>query len=110
MNFDVRCDDFLLPVLSVQPLVENAIKHGLMGLESGGSVTVSAFETDSDYCVQVRDDGVGFDVNLTLDSKQHIGISNIRERLSAICEGTLTVESTPGSGTTVSIRIPKEVS
>ena len=38
VNFDVRCDDFFLPALSVQPLVENSIKHGLMGLESGGSV------------------------------------------------------------------------
>lgn len=66
-----KCDDFFLPALSVQPLVENAIKHGLMGLESGGSVTVSAYETDKDYCVKVSDNGVGFDVNAQLDDKQH---------------------------------------
>lgn len=110
VNFDVRCDDFFLPALSVQPLVENAIKHGLMGLESGGSVTVSAYETDDEYCVKVSDNGVGFDVNKQLDDKQHIGIKNIRERIETMCGGTLVVESGLGCGTTAVITIPKEVS
>ena len=110
VDFDIRCDNFFLPALSVQPLVENAIKHGLMGLESGGSVTVSAYETDTDYCVRVTDNGVGFDVNAQPDDDRHIGIKNIRERISAICGGRLTVESTPGSGTTAVIYIPKEES
>lgn len=108
VDFDVRSDDFFLPALTVQPLVENAIKHGLMGLESGGSVTVSVYETDTDYCVRVSDNGVGFDTDSQPDGKQHIGIKNIRERLSAICGGTLTVDSTIGSGTTATITIPKE--
>ncbi len=108
VDFDIRCDNFFLPALSVQPLVENAIKHGLMGLESGGRVTVSAYETDTEYCVKVSDNGVGFDVNAQPDGNRHIGIKNIRERISAICGGGLTVESTPGSGTTAVIYIPKE--
>lgn len=110
VNFDVRCDDFFLPALSVQPLVENSIKHGLMGFESGGSVTVSAYETDKDYCVKVSDNGVGFDVNKQLDDKQHIGIKNIRERIETMCAGTLVVESVLGCGTTAVITIPKEAS
>lgn len=110
VDFDVRSDDFFLPALSVQPLVENAIKHGLMGLESGGSVTISVYETDTDYCVKVSDNGVGFDTALKSDGRQHIGINNIRERLSAICGGRLTIDSTPGKGTTAVIYIPKEVS
>lgn len=109
VNFDVRCDDFFLPALSVQPLVENAIKHGLMGLESGGNVTVSAYENDDEYCVKVSDNGVGFDVNKQLDDKQHIGIKNIRERVETMCTGTLVVESVLGCGTTAVITIPKEV-
>ena len=108
VDFDVRSDDFFLPALTVQPLVENAIKHGLMGLESGGCVTVSVYETDTDYCVKVIDNGVGFDPDSQPDGKQHIGIKNIRERLNAICGGTLTVDSTLGSGTTATITIPKE--
>lgn len=110
VDFDVQTDNFFLPALSVQPLVENAIKHGLMGLESGGNVTVSVYETDTDYCVKVSDDGVGFDTALRSDGKQHIGIKNIRERLSAICGGRLTIDSIPGKGTTAVIYIPKEVS
>lgn len=109
VDFDVRSVDFFLPALSVQPLVENAIKHGLMGLESGGNVTVSVYETDTDYCVKVSDNGVGFDTNSKPDGKQHIGINNIRERLSAICGGSLTIDSAPGTGTTAVITIPKEV-
>lgn len=109
VNFDVRCDDFFLPALSVQPLVENAIKHGLMGLESGGNVTVSAYENDDEYCVKVSDNGVGFDVNKQLDDKQHIGIKNIHERVETMCGGTLVVESVLGCGTTAVITIPKEV-
>lgn len=108
MRFELNSDDFLLPALSVQPLVENAIKHGLMGLKSGGTVTVSSWETDKDYCVSVVDDGVGFDTSILLDDREHIGIRNIRGRIEAMCGGTLTVESTPGKGTKATITIPKE--
>lgn len=108
VRFQLGAGDFLLPALSVQPLVENAIKHGLMGLESGGTVTVSSYETDRDYCVSVVDDGVGFDPSILLDGRKHIGIRNIRGRIEAMCGGTLTVESTPGKGTKAVITIPKE--
>ena len=108
IRFELGSGDFLLPALSVQPLVENAIKHGLMGLESGGTVTVSSYETDKDYCVSVVDDGVGFDPSILLDGRKHIGIRNIRGRIEAMCGGTLTVESTPGKGTKAVITIPKE--
>lgn len=57
VHFDLQSEDFLLPALSVQPLVENAVKHGLMKLEEGGSITISTFETEDFYCVQVRDSG-----------------------------------------------------
>ncbi|MGN1417409.1 MAG: sensor histidine kinase [Oscillospiraceae bacterium] len=110
VDIDVRSDDFFLPALSVQPLVENAIKHGLMGLESGGSVSICAYETDTEYCVKVSDNGVGFDTTSQPDGKQHIGINNIRERLSAMCGGRLNIDSTPGNGTTAVIYIPKEES
>ena len=108
VRFELNADDFLLPALSVQPLVENAIKHGLMGLESGGTVTVSTYETDGNYCVSVVDDGVGFDTSILLDGREHIGIRNIRGRIESMCGGTLTVESAPGKGTKAVITIPKE--
>ena len=107
-EYDLKAEDFNLPALSVQPLVENAVKHGLMGLESGGKITVSTYETDTDYCVCVKDNGVGFDKTAFYDKKKHIGIENIRERLTAMCGGTLTVDSVLGKGTTAVITIPKE--
>ena len=107
-EYDLKAEDFNLPALSVQPLVENAVKHGLMGLESGGKITVSTYETDTDYCVCVKDNGVGFDKTAFYDKNKHIGIENIRERLTAMCGGTLTVDSVLGKGTTAVITIPKE--
>ena len=108
VRYDIQTEEFLLPALSVQPLVENAIKHGLMGLEEGGTVTVTTFETPTHYCVKVVDDGVGFDEAAPQDERKHIGIRNVRERLQVMCGGSLTVESQLGKGTTALIRIPKE--
>ena len=107
--FDLKASDFLIPALSVQPLVENSIKHGLMKLDKGGTVTISSFENDTHYYVSVKDNGVGFDTSILLDERKHIGLRNIRSRLESMCSGTLTVESAPGSGTTVFIMIPREV-
>lgn len=109
VKFDLRAGDFLLPALSVQPLIENAIKHGLMKLSSGGVVTVSSYETDTHYCVSVEDNGAGFDTSILLDERKHIGLRNIRCRVETMCDGTMTVESTPGVGTKVVISIPKGV-
>ena len=109
IKFDLRAGDFLLPALSVQPLIENSIKHGLMKLSRGGVVTVSSYETDTHYCVSVEDNGAGFDTSVLLDERNHIGLRNIRCRVETVCNGTLTVESTPGVGTKVVISIPKGV-
>ena len=108
IQYDLRSVEFLLPALSVQPLVENAIKHGLMGLEEGGIVTISAYETKEYYAVEVTDDGVGFDMDAGYDETKHVGIKNIRGRIEAMCRGTLTIESKIGSGTKATIKIPKE--
>jgi len=109
IQYDLRSVEFLLPALSVQPLVENAIKHGLMGLEEGGIVTISAYETKEFYVVEVTDDGVGFDMNAWYDETKHVGIKNIRGRIEAMCGGSLTIESEVGKGTKATIKIPREV-
>ena len=108
-SFEMKSEDFCLPALTVQPLVENAIKHGLMKLQKGGTIRVISYETDTNYCICVEDDGVGFDTSNLLDEKKHIGIRNIRDRLKVMVGGTLEIESTQGVGTKVRITIPKEV-
>lgn len=109
IEYDIRTTDFVLPALSVQPLVENAIKHGLMGLETGGTVVIRTFETQAHFCVEVKDNGAGFNTTLPLDEKKHIGLRNIRGRLKAMVNGDLIIESQIGRGTKAVIMIPKEV-
>jgi hypothetical protein len=108
IEYDVQSTDFLLPALSVQPLVENAIKHGLMRLETGGKVIIRSYETQTHFCVEVKDDGVGFDTSLPIDQKKHVGLHNIRERLRAMVNGELMIESEINVGTKAVIMIPKE--
>ena len=107
-TFEMNSDDFRIPALTIQPIVENAIKHGLMKLQKGGTIHVVSYETDTDYCVSVEDDGVGFDTSLWLEDRAHVGLRNIRERLKSMVNGTIEIDSTVGVGTKVLIKIPKE--
>ena len=109
IEYDVETTEFVLPALSVQPLVENAIKHGLMRLETGGTVVIRSYETPTHFCVEVKDDGVGFDTSLPIDDKKHVGLRNIRGRLKAMVNGDLILESKINVGTKAVIMIPKEV-
>lgn len=108
-SFEMRSGNFYIPALTVQPLVENAIKHGLMKLQKGGSIRVVSYETDTHYCISVEDDGAGFDTGVLIDERQHVGIRNIRARLQAMVKGTLEIDSAPGKGTKVLVCVPKEV-
>jgi sensor histidine kinase YesM len=107
-TFEMNSEDFHIPALTVQPLVENAIKHGLMKLSKGGTIRVTSYETDTHHCILVDDNGVGFDTSAIYDDRQHVGLRNIRERLKVMVNGTLDIESTVGVGTKVLVKIPKE--
>ena len=61
------------------------------------------------FCVEVTDNGVGFDTDAPIDEKKHLGLRNIRGRLNAMVNGDLVLESKPGVGTKAVIMIPKEV-
>ncbi len=104
---EMTCCDFSLPALTIQPIVENAIKHGILKKEEGGRVKVKIYETDSSYCISVKDNGVGFDV-AELGQNNHVGLRNIKSRLEAMCGGILHIESIIGVGTKITVEIPKE--
>ena len=107
--YDIDIVNFMLPPLTVQSLVENAVKHGVTKKRGGGSVTISTRETEDAYLVMVADTGVGFDLErYSEDGKVHIGIRNVRERLKNMVNGTLTITSVPGEGTTAVVTIPKK--
>jgi signal transduction histidine kinase len=71
---------------------------------------IRSYETTTHFCVEVKDNGVGFDTGLPIDEKKHVGLRNIRGRLKAMVDGELTLESKPDVGTKAVIMIPKEVS
>lgn len=109
VEYDIDTTGFMIPVLTVQPIIENAVKHGIGRKEDGGTVRLSVKETDSDYVICVEDDGVGFNkTEKKNDSRTHVGISNVSERLEAMSGGELFIKSEKGIGTTVIIKIPKE--
>lgn len=108
VEYDIETEEFLVPVLSVQPLVENAVKHGICKKNDIGTVKVSAKETEDAYIVEVKDDGVGFDPNEPLDDgKSHIGVSSVRSRIESMMGGKLEIESEVGVGTRSVLTIPK---
>ena len=108
VEYDINYTAFPVPALSVQPMVENAIKHGICKSKTGGTVRIGSSETDLFYIVTVHDDGTGFDVRKTIDDgRQHLGIKNSRYRIREMTGGSLDIASAPGKGTTVTIMIPK---
>ena len=110
IEYDIKCNNFSLPVLTVQPIVENAVKHGTSKKRGGGKVTISTYEDKENYIIKVSDTGCGFDPSKPKDDgKIHVGIENVRQRLANMCEGSLMIESEIGAGTVAVIKIPKGV-
>ena len=108
MAYDIKVSGFLLPPLTIEPLVENAVNHGIGVLPSGGCVTISTQELPEYYEVRVADNGAGFDPDvIPADGHAHVGISAVRSRLHILCGGTLDIRSAPGQGTAAIIHIPK---
>ena len=106
--YDITTKDFMLPALSVQPLVENAVKHGVGQKIGGGTVTIHTHETENEYIVRIIDDGVGFaEVEYADNEGTHVGIENTKKRLDMMLNAKLEIESKKGEGTTASILIPK---
>ena len=106
--YDVEATNFALPPLTVEPLVENAVKHGVTKKRGGGVITVSTRNAKDEYVVTVSDTGVGFDPDHYMeDGKPHIGIHNVKERLQRIIGGSLSITST-NEGTVAVITIPKK--
>jgi len=110
VRYDIACTGFSLPALTVEPLAENAVRHGVREKPDGrGTVVIATRETPDSYEITVTDDGPGFDPDrLPEDGQMHVGIANVRERLRQIVDGSLEYRSAPGEGTAAIIRIPKQ--
>lgn len=108
VEYNLLEKDFLIPMLTLQPIVENAVNHGITKRKEGGTIKISTFSDKTDYIITVFDNGVGFDPDAPpADNKAHVGLDNVRMRLLHMRGGVITVESSPGCGTQVTMRLPK---
>ncbi len=108
--FDIKDKDFDMPPFTIQTCVDNAIKHGLRPKEEfSGTVIVRTYLEKGNHITQIEDDGVGFDpdiLNNTSFTKKHVGIINSQKRLGLMCNGSINIKSTKGTGTIITITIP----
>ena len=104
---NIEADNFKIPPLVLQPLAENAIRHGLLHKKQGGTVSLHTWTENGENIIEISDDGVGFDTTKA-PGEESVGMKNVRFRLQYMVGGTMDVKSTPGQGTTVTIRIPEK--
>ncbi|MBO6207153.1 MAG: histidine kinase, partial [Lachnospiraceae bacterium] len=109
VEYDIQEEDFSIPALTLQPLVENAVRHGIRATNRTGMIHISSFLENGEVCVAVEDDGEGFDVaewekNIRENGgedesgRRHVGLANVRERIRKY-GGDLLIESKKGVGT-----------
>lgn len=109
IEYDIKDTNFELPLLSIQPIVENAVKHGVGMKEDGGTVKISTRETETSHEVIIEDDGVGFDVNEKKDDgRTHVGMENTKKRIGEMCGGEVIITSEIGKGTVAKVIILKK--
>ena len=106
----------VLPFLALQPLVENAVRHGLSGKPNGGTITITAENAGAECVIIVEDDGVGMDPSrLTEDlddahlSGAHVGLGNVDDRMRSAFgdDFGLVVDTNVGAGMKITLRVPK---
>ena len=106
--YDIKTTDFDVPPLTIQPIVENAIKHGILKKLEGGTVTIKTYEDDFSNVIEIIDDGVGFDMNdVDFTKNEHFGINNIKYRIDKSAHGTIDIESEINKGTRVTVKFSK---
>ena len=104
--YDIQDSDFLVPPLSVQPLVENAVKHGILQKIEGGTVTVKTHREGGSHIVEIIDDGVGYDPSAVRKGGEHVGLKNVSYRVTSMCNGRMEIQSEIGVGTSVTLIFP----
>jgi len=104
VEYDTPHTAFRVPPLTLQPVVENAVKHGLDPDSEPLCISIQTRETDHGSEIIISDNGSGFEPED--DDKPHIALANIRQRLEYMCHGKMTIMSREGGGTVVRLTIP----
>ncbi len=105
VSFDTPHIMFRVPPLTLQPIVENAVKHGMKSTKDPIHISVITRKSEKGSEIIVEDNGSGFDP--VDDNEPHIALNNIRQRLEMMCGGTLEIEEREGGGTSVKVTIPE---
>ena len=109
-TYDIGYENFRMPHFILQPVVENAIKHGICKRDEPGTLSIKSFLREQTIVIEVEDDGVGFEVGKKIaPGRDHgVGLENVRIRLQHLVKGTIKMESRVGYGTKVIIEMPKQ--
>ena len=108
IDYEIEDESFLIPPLTIQPMVENAIRHGVRGKKHGW-VSVSTYREGDYHVISIQDNGKGFDVEQMFEATEngdHIGVRNVRDRIVDMTGGSFNIESVVGEGTSITIKIP----
>lgn len=107
VEYYIEEENFLIPALTLQPIVENSVKHGICKKPEGGTIVIKTEKKENKIYIIVEDDGVGFDnVKIKNDKTSHVGIQNVQNRIKSISKGEVNIESVVGKGTIAVITIP----
>ena len=106
VDYDTPHKNFRLPPLTLQPIVENAVKHGMDPEYAPLNITIRTRETNSGSEIIVEDNGSGF-APADDDCEPHIALANIKHRLEMMCGGKMTIRPREGGGTVVTVIIPR---
>ena len=111
VNYNIEFDNFYVVPLGIQPLVENAIRHGIYKRgPKGGTVTISTYKDEEAHYISVKDNGVGFEYNGDSEGqigrKDSTGLNNLTFRLEKMLNASTSINSSIEEGTEVVVRIP----
>ena len=107
--YNIQEKDFVIPPLTLQPLVENAVKHGIFYKADGGTIIIHSRLENGFVLISVEDDGVGFEASIyepDFDQREHVGLTNVRNRVEKMLGGSLRIESIQSGGTMVTLEFP----
>lgn len=113
IQYDIEERDFMIPPLSLQAIVGNAVRHGIEKKPEGGEVKISSRKSGDEYVITVKDTGAGFDagkvslnkIETDENGRKHIGLYSAAYRIESLCGGSFDISSVPGEGTTVTIKL-----
>lgn len=105
VEYDIQESNFFIPSLTLQPLVENAVKYGLCKKEGGGTILIQTHKMNQEVVIKIKDDGIGFDPHI-LEDRKHTGINNVKKRIESLCKGKLNLKTEINKGTEITLTIP----